>query len=240
MAAALLPTLTPDFSPNPTTALLLGFVLTLTAHILARLLGKRIKGMPIVVTALGFVLLFLWLLGWQYQHYYQAIEPTFNRLLGYVTVALAIPLAAMRFDDLPLKKLSGLLGIATLVGALLPMLAAFTLHLSYNTIMAFATRAVTTPIALNIAAMINAPLALANLIIIISGLLGASLSPWLLKGINDDRAKGLALGLAAHAIGTVEAWQISATAGRYAAFGMAVNGMITAIWFPLTYNLFIH
>lgn len=45
-------------------------------------------------------------------------------------------------------------------------------------------------------------------------------------------ASGLALGLAAHAIGTAQAWQRGAVAGRYAAFGMAINGVFTAIWLP--------
>jgi putative effector of murein hydrolase len=33
-----------------------------------------------------------------------SVNNIFNHLLGYVTVALAIPLAAMRYDDLPLKS----------------------------------------------------------------------------------------------------------------------------------------
>ena len=40
------------------------------------------------------------------------------------------------------------------------------------------------------------------------------------------------MGMMAHAFGTVEAWQISPVAGRYAAFGLAVNGLLTAVWLP--------
>ncbi len=67
--------------------------------------------------------------------------------------------------------------------------------------MAFATRAVTTPIAINIATLLQAPVSLAILIVILSGVIGAAFSPLILKHINDERASGLALGLAAHAIG---------------------------------------
>ena len=56
--------------------------------------------------------------------------------------------------------------------------------------------------------------------------------------LNDERASGLALGLAAHAIGTAQAWQRGSIAGRYAAFGMAVNAVFTAIWLP-TFILFL-
>ena len=91
----------------------------------------------------------------------------------------------------------------------------------------------TTPIGLSVAEIIKSPLALANLIIIVSGLLGGAVARPLFRNVQDDRAKGLALGLAAHAFGTVEAWQISQTAGRYAAFGLAVNGLVTAVWVPI-------
>lgn len=76
------------------------------------------------------------------------------------------------------------------------------------------------------------------LIVILSGVIGAAFSSIILRNINDERASGLALGLAAHAIGTAQAWQRGAVAGRYAAFGMAVNAVFTAIWLP-TFILFI-
>lgn len=107
------------------------------------------------------------------------------------------------------------------------------LHMSEPTIMAFATRAVTTiPIALNIATLLHAPLMMVSLIVILSGVIGAAFSLWILKHIHDERASGLALGLAAHAIGTAQAWQRGPVTGRYAAFGMAVNGVSLFIWLP--------
>ncbi|WP_413786859.1 LrgB family protein [Psychrobacter sp. H7-1] len=221
--------------PEGTTLLtvLAAFVLTLVAHVMARILSKRISGLPMVITALVLVLVFLYLFSWDYDHYYAVAKPVFNHLLGYVTVLLAIPLATMNFSGLPVKKLSIIVVIASLVGALLPMSMAYGFSLSHDTILAFATRSVTTPIGLSVAEIIKAPLALANLIIIVSGLLGGAVARVLFKNVQDDRAKGLALGLAAHAFGTVEAWQISHTAGRYAAFGLAVNGLVTAVWVPI-------
>lgn len=218
-------------------ATLFAFLLTLVAHILARVMAKRISGLPMVVTAMALVILLLFILRWDYNDYYRVAKPVFDHLLGYVTVLLAIPLAAMNFKGLPLKRLSFVVLIATLVGALLPMGLAYLLSLSHDTLLAFATRSVTTPIGLSVASVIKAPLAMANLIIIVSGLIGATLARFLLRQITDDRAKGLALGLVAHAFGTVEAWQISPTAGRYAAFGLAVNGLVTAVWLPIFLTL---
>lgn len=208
-------------------------LLTLAAHVIARVLARKLSWLPMVITALVLVLVFLFLLQWDYAHYYGAAKPVFDHLLGYVTVLLAVPLAAMNFKGLPIKKLTLIVVIASVVGALLPMSLAYLVSLSHDTILAFATRSVTTPIGLSVADLIQAPLPMANLIIIVSGLLGGTLARFLFRGIDDDRAKGLALGLAAHAFGTVEAWQISHTAGRYAAFGLAVNGLVTAVWVPI-------
>lgn len=218
---------------NVIIATIAAILLTLAAHVSARVLARRLSWLPMVITAMVLVVVFLFLVQWDYKSYYSVAKPIFDSLLGYVTVLLAIPLAAMDFKGLPVKRLIIIVIIASVVGALLPMGLAYLFALSHDTMLAFATRSVTTPIGLSVASLIKAPLAMANLIIIVSGLIGATLAPLLFRNVHDDRAKGLALGLAAHAFGTVEAWQISHTAGRYAAFGLAVNGLLTAVWVPL-------
>ena len=212
--------------------ILYGFLITLFAYLIAKPINQKLPHIPVIVIAMFLVIGCLSVFGVPYQSYMQEVNPLFNHLLGYVTVALAIPLAAMRFDDLPLKGILGILAFATLSAVALPMGLAYLLHLSDSTIMAFATRAVTTPIAINIATLLHAPVHLAILIVILSGVIGAAFSPVLLRHIHDERASGLALGLAAHAIGTAQAWQRGSIAGRYAAFGMAVNAVLTAIWLP--------
>lgn len=209
---------------------LFGFLLTLIGYVAAKMLNQRFPKLPVVIAAIAFVVALLAVCNWHYEAYAQTVAPLFNRLLGYATVALAIPLATIRFDQLPIKRLLALFTFATLLGSLLPMGLAYGFQLSQPDVLAFATRAVTTPIALNIAALIHAPLVLASFIVIFSGLVGAVLSPIILRNIDDERAAGFALGLAAHAIGTAQAWQRSPIAGEYAAFGMAVNGVVTALW----------
>ena len=213
-------------------SIIFGFTLTFVAYLLAKPLNKKIPQIPVIVFGMFLVIGFLLLVGIPYENYMKDINPLFNNLLGYVTVALAIPLAAMRYDDLPLKGIIGILIFASISAVALPMGHAYLLHMADSTIMAFATRAVTTPIAINIATLLHAPVSLAILIVILSGVIGAAFSPLILRHINDERASGLALGLAAHAIGTAQAWQRGSVAGRYAAFGMAVNAVFTAIWLP--------
>ena len=213
-------------------SIIFGFALTFVAYLLAKPLNKKIPQIPVIVFGMFLVIGFLLLVGIPYENYMKDINLLFNNLLGYVTVALAIPLAAMRYDDLPLKGIIGILIFASISAVALPMGLAYLLHMADSTIMAFATLAVTTPIAINIATLLYAPVSLAILIVILSGVIGAAFSPLILRHINDERASGLALGLAAHAIGTAQAWQRGSVAGRYAAFGMAVNAVFTAIWLP--------
>ena len=219
-------------------AVLSGFIITLMAYLIAKPINKKLPQVPVIVIGMFFIIGLLFVFGMPYESYMNQVNPLFNHLLGYVTVALAIPLAAMRYDDLPLKAIVGILVFASISAVALPMGLAYLLHMSDASIMAFATRAVTTPIAINIATLLHAPLSLVILIVILSGVIGAAFSPFILRHIHDERASGLALGLAAHAIGTAQAWQRGSVAGRYAAFGMAVNALFTAIWLP-TFILYL-
>ena len=220
-----------------TTTILIAFIITLIAHIGAkyvlRYLNKFIKGVPMIIVAIILTPILLFVIGLDYHTYYAHARPVFDRLLGYSTVLLAVPLAGMDFKGLPVKKLGVVVILASIVGAILPMSLGYLFTLNMDTILAFATRSVTTPVGLSVAQIIGAPLVMANLIIIVSGILGAGMCRILFKNIQDERAQGLALGLVAHAIGTVEAWAISPTAGRYAAFGLAINGLVTAMWLPV-------
>ncbi|OAV37536.1 LrgA-associated membrane protein LrgB [Moraxella catarrhalis] len=220
-----------------TTTIVIAFIITLIAHVSAkyvlRYLNKFIKGVPMIIVAIILTLILLFVIGLDYHTYYAHARPVFDRLLGYSTVLLAVPLAGMDFKGLPVKKLGVVVILASIVGAILPMSLGYLFTLNMDTILAFATRSVTTPVGLSVAQIIGAPLVMANLIIIVSGILGAGMCRILFKNIHDERAQGLALGLVAHAIGTVEAWAISPTAGRYAAFGLAINGLVTAMWLPV-------
>ncbi|UNU73000.1 LrgB family protein [Moraxella nasovis] len=219
------------------TTIITAFMVTLIAHITAkyvlRYLNRYIRGVPMIIIAIILTLTILLMINMPYQTYYANAKPVFDRLLGYSTVLLAVPLAGMDFKGLPVKRLGVVVVLASIVGAILPMSLAYAFFLNIETILAFATRSVTTPVGLSVAQIINAPLVMANLIIIVSGILGAGICRVVFKNIEDERAQGLSLGLVAHAIGTVEAWTISPTAGRYAAFGLAINGLITAVWLPM-------
>jgi len=56
--------------------------------------------------------------------------------------------------------------------------------------------------------------------------------------IGDHAVRGFAVGTAAHGIGTARAFQVSEEAGAFAGLAMGLNGLATAILFPLLVWLF--
>jgi putative effector of murein hydrolase len=51
--------------------------------------------------------------------------------------------------------------------------------------------------------------------------------------VRDWRARGFAVGVAAHGIGTARAFQVNETAGAFSGIGMGLNGVLTAVIAPL-------
>lgn len=214
---------------------LVWMTLTLTAYEAGFWLHRQLKEpvlVPPMLLSLIMLIGVLLVANVDYQTYFKG-NAFIHFLLSTSTVALAVPL----YQSLPRLKaafvpLMVVLCIGSVLGAGLALALAQVAGLSHSSVLAFATRAVTTPMALGIAEKIHAPLALASAIVIVSGLMGAMLAEPLLKFVRHDMAKGFALGIAAHGIGTARALQISPTAGAFAALGMSLNGMITALWLP--------
>jgi putative effector of murein hydrolase len=203
---------------------------------LFRKLGQPVWAPPLLI-ALALLIGGLMLFKVDYQVYFKG-NALLHFMLGPATVALAVPL----YHALPrllaaFKPLAGTLLFGSLIGAGGAMGVAWLFQLSEPSIQAFATRAVTTPIAIGIAEKIHSPIALAAALVGFSGVIGAALAEPLLKGVKSDVARGFALGLAAHGVGTARAFQMHPTAGAFAALGMGLNGMITAFWLPPAMHL---
>lgn len=198
---------------------------------LFRRLGEPIWAPPLLI-ALALIITGLLLTGTDYQTYFHG-NAMLHFMLGPATVALAVPL----YHALPrllaaFRPLAGTLLAGTLLGSGGAMGLALLFRLSHDTVLAFGTRAVTTPIAIGIAEKIHSPVALAAALVGFSGVFGAAVAEPLLRGVKSDVARGFALGLAAHGVGTARAFQLHPTAGAFAALGMGLNGMLTAFWLP--------
>ena len=80
---------------------------------------------------------------------------------------------------------------------------------------------------------------LAAVFVIVTGIIGACFADMIFRfiGVSDPRAKGVALGTVAHAVGTAKAVSDSTVAGAFASVALCVNGILTAIFLPLIFWL---
>ena len=91
-----------------------------------------------------------------------------------------------------------------------------------------------------VADRIGASPGLAAVFVLLTGVAGAALGPWLLDrvGVTDARARGLSLGTAAHGIGTARAMQLDPASGAFATLAMGLTGAATAVLLPSLLRLF--
>ncbi|MBO6782961.1 MAG: LrgB family protein [Alphaproteobacteria bacterium] len=217
---------------------LLWLTLTLAAYVIAYYAYERSGLNPLVNPVAGAVVLLVLLLyvtGIDYGTYFDGAQFV-HFLLGPATVALAVPLfanfAIVRRAALPMA-IALLAGSATAVSSAVAI--AWLLGGSPETLLSLAPKSVTTPIAMGISERVGGLPSLTAVLVILTGIIGAMSGTPLfnLLGIRDYRARGFAIGIASHGIGTARAFQVNEVAGTFAGIGMGTNSLVTAILVPL-------
>tara|TARA_R110002124_G_scaffold187196_3_gene354594 strand:- start:855 stop:1607 length:753 start_codon:yes stop_codon:yes gene_type:complete len=162
----------------------------------------------------------------------------FELLLGPATVALAVPL----YNQLPVLRQLGLKVLAPIIigGSVAPSLAWLSVYFLDTPLqlqMTMLVKSITTPLAMGTADLIGGTPELAAVIVILTGIVGATFGPWLimLTKTDSEYAQGLALGSVAHVVGTSKALSISETCGAFATLGLCLNGIFTAVLLPLLF-----
>ncbi|WP_306257063.1 LrgB family protein [Pararhizobium sp. IMCC21322] len=222
---------------------LLWLTTTLVAYIVADSISKKLDRHPLanpVIIAAGVLIIILEISGTTFQTYFEGAQFV-HFLLGPATVALAVPL----FKNLP-KVTSRLVPVlAALIGgsitAILSALAiGWALNLPSDILVSLAPKSVTTPIAMGISEQLGGIPTLTAVLVIATGITGAVMVTPLMNvlKIQDYAARGFAVGIASHGIGTARAFQINPLAGTFAGIAMALNGALTALLVPLLVKLF--
>ncbi|MFC1672992.1 LrgB family protein [Pseudomonadota bacterium] len=221
---------------------LLGLTLTLVAYQGGMWLYEKSGMNPLLNPVLIAVLVLVGLLmvtGTDYQTYFDGAKFV-HFMLGPATVALAVPLY-QQFQKV--RKSFAVILVAILAGSATAALSAIALAWAFgaskSTLLSLAPKSVTAPIAMGIAEATGGVASLTAVLVILTGILGAVLGPWVLNAlrIKDKRARGLALGTASHGIGTARALQINPVAGAFSGLAMGLNGLATAILLPLLIGL---
>jgi predicted murein hydrolase (TIGR00659 family) len=197
---------------------------------IAQRLGYHPLANPVMISTAALIFL-LQVTATDYNTFFEGAQFV-HFLLGPATVALAVPLwrniEAVRKSLLPilaalvagsLTAVASALSIAWALGAPAPLLASL------------APKSVTAPIAMGLAEALGGIPPLAAILVIATGILGAVIVTPLMNalGIRDFAARGFAVGVTSHGIGTARAFQVNEIAGTFAGIGMGLNGALTAL-----------
>jgi predicted murein hydrolase (TIGR00659 family) len=221
---------------------LLWLTSTLLAYAGAHALFLRANSNPLVnpvAIAVALLVALLEVSGTPYERYFDGAQFV-HFLLGPATVALAVPLyrniRIVRRAVVPMA-LALVAGAATAVVSAVAVASLF--GASRETLLSIAPKSVTTPIAMGIAQKIGGLPSLTAVFVILTGITGAMIATPLLNlmRVRDWRARGYAIGVAAHGIGTARAFQVNELAGTFAGIAMGLNGIATAILVPLLFAL---
>jgi putative effector of murein hydrolase len=104
-----------------------------------------------------------------------------------------------------------------------------------GTLISLAPKSVTAGVAMAISEQLGGDPALTAVLVISTGILGAIIVTPLMNalGIKDFRARGFAVGLASHGIGTARAFQVDPVAGTFAGVAIGLNALLTSIVAPI-------
>ena len=219
------------------TATLIAYVIGDT---LAQAAGRTPLANPVLIAVILLASL-LWITGTSYATYFEGAQFV-HFLLGPATVALAIPLWQQRHA---VRRAFVPICAALLAGSVTAVLSALAighaLGLSPQLLATLAPKSTTAPVALGISQSLGGSPTLTAVLVILTGMIGAIVVTPLMNAlrIRDWRARGFAVGVAAHGIGTARAFQVNPQAGAFAGIGMALNAMLTALLAPWALGLFL-
>lgn len=192
---------------------------------------------PLLIAILG-IILFLSITKIPYESYKLGGD-RINFFLSPVTIVLAVPLYK-QFDLFKKYLLEILIGIScgVVVSFISIKLIGHFTNADVDIINSLIPKSITTPMGISLTKTLNGVEAITVVSIILTGILGAIISPIVFKigKINNPVAKGIALGTSAHALGTTKALEMGEVEGAMSGLSIGISGIITVILIPIIVN----
>ena len=213
-----------------------GIALTLVIfHVFSELhRGKRAFYTNPVLLSIIVIAGILWASGYSYESYMESAV-ILKFLLGPAVVSLAVPVyKGRKMIAAYWREITA--GIA--IGGTLAILSAFyTAKLLGGTeevLLSIAPKSVTTAIAIGVSEKIGGIPALTAVLVILTGILGNAVGVEILNAarIKDRIARGLAMGVSSHGLGTARMILNDELAGAVSGLAMALNGVFTSLLLP--------
>ena len=194
---------------------------------------------PLLISTIIIIAL-LCLLDIKYTTYYNSAK-YLSYFLTPTTVCLAIPLYK-QINKLKQNVPAILSGI--FAGCLANSLAIIILCKLFNMPNELANsllpKSVTTPIAVGISSELGGITSITVLAVILSGLVGAVIAPYVYKifKIKNPVSQGLGSGTSSHALGTTAALELGEVQAAMSALAINVTGIMTVFIAPIVSNIF--
>ena len=226
------------------TSPLIWLTLTVCTWIAAVELSVRLKRNPLVnpvMTSILFLSLVMTLFGIPYETFFSGAQFV-HFLLGPATVAIAVPLYLQWHE---VKRVLVPICVALIIGSLVAVVSVVVIGtlvgLPREVMIAFLPKSATAGVAMAISSSLGGNPSLTAVLVILTGIIGALIVTPLMNrmGIRDYAARGFAVGLASHGIGTARAYEVDKTAGLFAGIAMALNALATSIIVPVAARLLL-
>ena len=211
----------------------IGIVISLLAYEIGVLLKSKFKLAvfnPLlisIVLVIGFLVLFRI----DYESY-NASAHYLGYLLTPATVSLAIPLYLQL--ELLKKNVAAIVGgiTAGVIASMGTVLAlAYLFGLSHEEYVTLLPKSITTAIGMGVSEELGGYVTIPVAVIIITGVLGNIIADFVCRivRIKSPISRGLAIGTAAHAIGTARAMEMGEVEGAMSSLAIVVAGLLTVI-----------
>ena len=211
-----------------------GVTVSLLAYMLGAFLKKKFKLSllnPLLISIIV-TIAFLLLGNIDYQTYNSGAK-YLSWLLTPATVCLAVPL----YEQIELLKKNWKAVILSIVSGVLTSLITILalskmMGLDHKTYVTLLPKSITTAIGMAVSEELGGYVTITVAVIVITGVLGNIIAELVCKifRIKEPIAKGLAIGTAAHAIGTTKAMEMGQIEGAMSSLSIAVAGIITVLF----------
>ncbi len=188
---------------------------------------------PVLVTTILLIAI-LQVTGTEYDTYMEGGR-MISYFLGPSVVALGVPLYRnLRELRSAARAIIPAILVGSIAGVLGAVVPAILMAAPELMVRSLAPKSVTTPIAISLAELIGGDPGLTTSFVVVTGIFGAVLGPVILRlaGVKDPTAWGLAMGTAAHGIGTSRALERDHVSGAAAGLGICLCGIATSVVTP--------
>ncbi|RKQ40349.1 CidB/LrgB family autolysis modulator [Enterobacter sp. R1(2018)] len=209
----------------------------------ARRLGARFKTPllnPLLVSMVVIIPLLIFT-GTPYEHYFKGSE-VLNDLLQPAVVALAFPLYEQLHQiRARWKSIISICFIGSMVAMISGTAIALYMGATPEIAASVLPKSVTTPIAMAVGGSIGGIPAISAVCVIFVGILGAVFGHTLLNimRITTKASRGLAMGTAAHALGTARCAELDFQEGAFSSLALVICGIITSLIAPFLFPLIV-